>query len=113
VRSRLNEARDRIGPVNTLVLTSEDSVLAHLAAPEAAALWPEAKVRVLEGGNAAWSGPTESGVERATTTRDDVWYKPYDHEADYAKHAREYLAWEVALVEQIRRDPTIRFRVYP
>jgi hypothetical protein len=52
-------------------------------------------------------------VERATTTRDDVWYKPYDHEADYAKHAREYLAWEVALVEQIRRDPTIRFRVYP
>jgi rhodanese-related sulfurtransferase len=113
VRSRLNEARERVGPVNSLVLTSEDSVLAHLAAPEAAALWPEAKVRVLEGGNAAWSGPTESGVERATTTRDDVWYKPYDHEADYAKHAREYLAWEVALVEQIRRDPTIRFRVYP
>jgi rhodanese-related sulfurtransferase len=113
VRSRLSEARDRMGPVNSLVLTSEDSVLAHLAAPEAAALWPEAKVRVLEGGNAAWSGPTELGVERATTTRDDVWYKPYDHEADYAKHAREYLAWEVALVEQIRRDPTIRFRLYP
>jgi rhodanese-related sulfurtransferase len=113
VRSRLNEARARIGHVDSLVLTSEDSMLAHLAAPEAAALWPGAEVRVLEGGNAAWTGPTEPGVERATTTRDDVWYKPYDHEADYAKHAREYLAWEVALVEQIRRDPTIRFRVYP
>jgi rhodanese-related sulfurtransferase len=113
VRSRLNEARARIPPTKNLVLTSEDGMLAHLAAPEAAALWPEAELRVLEGGNAAWSGPTESGVERATTTRDDVWYKPYDHEADYAKHARDYLAWEVALVEQIKRDPTIRFRVYP
>jgi rhodanese-related sulfurtransferase len=110
VRSRLNEARAKIPPTHTLVLTSEDGVLAHLAAPEAAALWPE--VHVLEGGNAAWTGPTESGVERATTTRDDVWYKPYDHTSDYLKHARDYLDWEVALVEQIKRDPTIRFRAY-
>lgn len=49
---------------------------------------------------------------RATTVADDVWYKPYDHAADYEKHAREYLAWEVALVEQIKRDPLIRFRTY-
>jgi hypothetical protein len=94
-----------------LVLTSEDGVLAQLAAPEAAELF--SNVTVLEGGNAAWRGPTESGVERATTTRDDVWYKPYDHGADYLKHAREYLDWEVALVEQIKRDPTIRFRAFP
>ena len=110
VRCRLSEARAAIGDVPSLVLTSEDGVLAHLAAPEAAALFP--KVVVLEGGNAAWRGPTESGVERATTTRDDVWYKPYDHGADYLKHARDYLDWEVALVEQIKRDPTIRFRAY-
>jgi hypothetical protein len=92
------------------VLTSEDGSLAHLAAPEAAALWND--VKVLEGGNAAWRGPTESGVERATTTRDDVWYKPYDHASDYKKHAQDYLAWEVALADQIKRDPTIRFRTY-
>jgi rhodanese-related sulfurtransferase len=116
VRSRLEEARKKIGSVDSLVLTSEDGVLAHLAAPEAAALWPDADVSVLEGGNTAWLAegrPTESGSHRATTTRDDVWYKPYDHASDYKKHAREYLAWEVALVEQIKRDPTIRFRVYP
>jgi hypothetical protein len=47
-----------------------------------------------------------------TTERDDVWYKPYDHASDYKKHARDYLDWEVALVEQIKRDPTIRFRAY-
>ena len=113
VRSRLGDARRHIGAVPSLVLTSEDGLLAHLAAPEAAALWPD--VRVLEGGNAAWFAagrPTESGVERATTTRDDVWYKPYDHASGYEKHARDYLAWEVALVDQIKRDPTIRFRAY-
>jgi rhodanese-related sulfurtransferase len=115
VRSRLDEARATIGTVKALVLSSEDGLLAHLAAPEAAALWPEAQVSVLDGGNAAWivSGrSTESGIERATTTRDDVWYKPYDHASDYQKHARDYLAWEVALVDQIKRDPTIRFRAY-
>ncbi|MDF3010274.1 MAG: hypothetical protein K0S03_1070 [Burkholderiales bacterium] len=50
----------------------------------------------------------------ARRRRDDVWYKPYDHEhgSDYEKHARAYLSWEVALVDQIRRDPTIRFRAY-
>jgi rhodanese-related sulfurtransferase len=110
VRSRLDEAKAAIGEAKRLVLTSEDGRLAHLAAPEAALLWPD--VKVLEGGNAAWRGPTESGVERATTTRDDVWYKPYDHASDYKKHAQDYLAWEVALVDQIKRDPTVRFRVY-
>ena len=27
-------------------------------------------------------------------------------------HAREYLDWEVALIDQVKRDPTIRFRTY-
>ena len=37
VRSRLGEARAKIGDAKKLVLTSEDGSLAHLAAPEAAA----------------------------------------------------------------------------
>ena len=58
--------------------------------------------------------PVEATLAHSTTTHDDVWYKPYDHEheGDYEKHARAYLEWEVALVEQIRRDPAIRFRAY-
>ena len=107
VRSRLAEAKRAIGDVPLLVLTSDDGVLATFAAPEAAELFT--KVVVFDG---PWRGATESGVERATTTRDDVWYKPYDHSADYLKHARDYLDWEVALVEQIKRDPTIRFRTF-
>ena len=115
VRSRLEEALAKIPRADSLTLTSEDGILAHLAAPEVARTWPLAQVRVLEGGNASWfegGKPAEPGVERATTARDDVWYKPYDHALDYEKHARDYLAWEIALVEQIRRDPLIRFRVY-
>ena len=115
VRSRLAEARRKIGEAPDVVLTSEDGVLAHLAAPEAAALWPG--VRVLEGGNKAWRAAklaTESGMAKPTTELDDIWYKPYDHEheQDFEKHARAYLDWEVALVEQIKRDPAIRFRTY-
>ncbi len=115
VRSRLGSAHARLPHAKHLVLTSEDGRLAHLAAPEAAELWPQASVRVLEGGNSAWFAAglaTESGLERATTTMDDVWYKPYDHATGYEKHAREYLDWETALVEQIKRDPAIRFRSY-
>jgi len=112
VRSRLREAHEKLRDAKVIVLTSEDGRLAHLAAPEAAVLWKHADLRVLEGGNAAWFSaglPTESGLERATTVTDDVWWKPYDHASDYEKHAREYLSWETALVEQIKRDPSIRF----
>lgn len=115
VRSRLGEAKEKVPEPQRLMLTSEDGILAHYAAPEAGALWPRATVLVLEGGNAAWLDaglPVEAGIERATTTLDDVAYKAYDHAKDYEKHAREYLSWEVALVDQIAREPAVRFRKY-
>lgn len=115
VRARLGEARTRLPDVTALVLTSEDGMLAHLAAPEAAAIWPGAEVSVLAGGNAAWfeaEPALEKGMANATTSLDDVWYKPYDRAEDYEKFARAYLSWEVALVDQIKRDPTIKFRAY-
>jgi len=115
VRARLEQARATIPDARALVLTSEEGTLAHLAAPEAAALWPECEISVLAGGNAQWFAEAlaaETGMQRATTSLDDVWYKPYDQVHDYEKHARAYLDWEVALVEQIKRDPAIRFRAY-
>ena len=115
VRARLGEARAKLADARSLLLTSEDGTLAHLAAAEAQALWPNAEIRVLEGGNAAWFAaqlPAETGGDNATTAADDVWYKPYDHAGDYERHARAYLSWEVALAEQIKRDPAIRFRTY-
>ena len=116
VRARLGEAKAKIPAPRTLLLTSEDGVLAQLAAPEAAAAWQDAEILVLEGGNSAWfdaSLPAEEGLDRATTANDDVWYKPYDHPGDVLKqHMQDYLDWEVALVEQIKRDPTIKFKAF-
>ena len=115
VRTRLDQARALLAHARCLVLSSPDAALAHLAAPEAKALWPGAEVLVLEGGNAAWSAAGlafESGDRRRTTELDDIWYKPYDHAGSYEQHARAYLSWEVALVEQIKREPAVRFRAY-
>jgi rhodanese-related sulfurtransferase len=116
VRARLAEAKQYVYNPRALLLTSEDGLLARLAAPEAAALWPGAEIRVLAGGNSAWFAaglPAEQGLDRATTATDDVWYKPYDHPGDVLKqHMQDYLDWEVALVEQIKRDPTIRFKAF-
>ena len=53
IRSRLAHAFAKIPLRGTLVLTSEDGVLAGLAASEAQAL-VDTPVRALEGGNAAW-----------------------------------------------------------
>src|SRR5262249_36591519 len=112
VRARLPEVKKFVFNPRALLLTSDDGLVAQLSAPEAAALWPNAEVLVLEGGNAAWLAaglPVETGLDRATTAADDVWYKPYDHPGDVLKqHMQDYLDWEVALVEQIRRDPTIK-----
>ena len=69
----------------------------------------------LAGGNKGWrhaGNDMEPGLERATTTPDDVWYKPYDHDEPgdvVQQHMHDYLTWEVALVEQIGRDPTVDF----
>lgn len=115
VRARLAEAKVKLPSPRSLLLTSEDGLIARLAAPEAAALWPKAEILVLDGGNAGWFAaglPVEHGLDRATTANDDVWYKPYDYERDVEKHMQAYLSWEVALVEQIKRDPTIRFRAF-
>jgi hypothetical protein len=52
----------------------------------------------------------EPGFDRGTTEANDVWYKPYDHEGSVVEqHMRDYLTWEIALVEQLDRDPTVSF----
>ncbi|MBT5579562.1 MAG: thiosulfate sulfurtransferase [Acidimicrobiaceae bacterium] len=117
VRSRLDEARAVIGSVERLVLVSSDGQLARVAVADAQERWPEAEVVALAGGTRAWRHAgldMELGFGRATTDPNDVWYKPYDHPGDVAEqHMRDYLTWEIALVDQIDRDPTIWFPTFP
>ena len=116
VRSRLQQARDAIGDTEFLAITSTDGQLAKLAVAEATELWPDAEVVAVASGNKGWRHAgfdMETGFDRATTDANDVWYKPYDHEGDVVEqHMRDYLTWEIALVEQLDRDPTVNFATY-
>ena len=114
IRSRFAQALPKLEAGRALVLTSPDGVLARLAAPEAAALWNGA-VSVLDGGTAAWRAADfalEPGTTRMLDGTDDVYYLPYDHADRVEQAMRDYLTWEVALVEQLVREG-VRFPAFP
>jgi rhodanese-related sulfurtransferase len=111
VRSRLRDALERIGPAQRFVFTSPDGTLARLAALDARAL-TDAPVAALLGGTEAWKAaglPLESGNTRLAAETDDVYYKPYDRQAQIEQAMQDYLDWEVALVAQTKRETYLRF----
>jgi rhodanese-related sulfurtransferase/predicted metal-dependent enzyme (double-stranded beta helix superfamily) len=113
VRSRLSDALARIGAAQCYVFTSPDGALARLAASDAAAL-TDAPVHVLSGGTTSWKAAglaLEAGGPAAGA--DDVYYKPYDHRAQIEQAMQDYLDWEVALVEQVKRESYLSFRTAP
>ena len=115
IRARLALAMSKIPIKGTLVLTSEDGVLAALAAEEAQSL-VQAPVRVLAGGNAAWlraGQPMQAGEENMADEAIDAWLKPYERASNTKDAMAEYLAWEVDLLPRIARDGTCHFRRFP
>ena len=112
IRSRFDEATGITSPV---VLTSPDGELARWAHEDAERHWPG--TTVLSGGTASWTAhgfPLEEGLGRPTTEADDVWYKPYDDDRAVARRRmRDYLDWEVALLQQVDRDELVGFRHVP
>jgi rhodanese-related sulfurtransferase len=111
IRSRLEPALARISPRGTLVLTSEDGVLAGLAAAEASAL-TDAPTRWLKGGNAAWQSaghPLVAGDEHMADEPVDAWLRPYERNVDQTQAMNEYLAWEIDLLPRVTRDGTSAF----
>lgn len=114
VRARLAEAIAGLPESGRIVLTSADGMLARLALGEARALTAR-DVQALDGGTDRWMAEgraVESGLDHAVGTVDDVWYKPYEHRGAQERFMRDYLTWEVALVEQVERDGTTRFRTF-
>ena len=49
------------------------------------------------------------GWENLASAREDLFYKPYDREGSPEEAMQQYLTWEIALVEQIKRDGTLVF----
>ena len=110
IRARLAQALDKISPRGTLVLSSEDGVLAGLAVDDARAL-TRLSVRWLKGGNAAWAA---AGLPLSTEARMadeplDAWLKPYERAGDPKAAMNEYLSWEIDLLERVKRDGTTHF----
>jgi hypothetical protein len=86
-----------------------------MALKEVRALDDALDVQALIGGTERWLAQdraTESGLAHIIGEIDDVWYKPYEHRGAQEKFMRDYLSWEVALVEQIERDATTQFRTF-
>ena len=114
IRARLESHRQEFES-KPIVCTSPDGQLARFAAADLAALLGR-EVPALEGGTNAWRAaglPLESGDTRMLEPPEDVYYKPYDHQAQIEAAMQDYLQWEVALLEQVRRDPDCRFKTYP
>jgi rhodanese-related sulfurtransferase len=112
IRARLRDVLERIGPATRFVFTSPDGVLARLAALDAVAL-TEVRVQVLKDGTAAWKAaghPLERGSTRLAVPTDDVYYRPYDRQGQIEQAMQDYLDWEVALVEQLKREPYLTFK---
>ena len=115
VRSRLRDALAKIGGAGDWVFTSPDGILAKLAALDASTL-TGARVRVLAGGTAAWTTAgfaLERGTGHLASAADDVYTRPYDGKSRIEQAMKDYLDWEVALAEQIRREPYVAFKAPP
>jgi rhodanese-related sulfurtransferase len=110
IRTRLSRALPKTPRGETLVLTSEDSALARLAAAEVEAL-VDIPVRVLAGGNAAWraAGYALSTQPHMADEAVDQWRKPYERSGDTKAAMNEYLAWEIDLLPRIARDGSLKF----
>jgi rhodanese-related sulfurtransferase len=114
IRARLGDALDKLPAQGELVLTSEDGILARFAAAEIGARRP---VKVLAGGTAGWKAaglPLQTGMGPLASEPDDVAVSARDRPpAERERYMREYLAWEVDLVNHITRDADCRFRLAP
>jgi rhodanese-related sulfurtransferase len=116
IRTRIAQAVSDLSEKGLVVLTSADASLAHLAVAEVAVL-TSAEVLVLSGGTDAWLAEGHPSESSSTVPADDacvdVYLRAYDRNTDVEARMREYIDWEIALIEQIAKDPDVRFRLGP
>ena len=112
-RARLADSLKQIPKTETIVFTSPDGALAALAAADLAT---DSSLRALrlEGGTASWTAsglPLEEGPTRMADEPDDVWLTARELGKNREEAMREYLAWEIDLVNQMATDEDHRFKV--
>ncbi len=111
-RARLGDAFAKLPAAKTIVLTSPDGRLARLAAESAGVA--AVPVVVLAGGTQAWveAGlPLEQGATHMACEADDVVLSARERNQDREAAMREYLEWEINLVNDMASDDDHRFHV--
>ncbi len=115
VRSRIRDQLIKIPQAALLVFTAAEEMLARLAAADAATL-TATPVKALTGGTAAWQLAgygLETGDARMTGAADDLSYRALDRKDNVEQAMREYLRWEVELLDAVASDSDFGFRRYP
>ena len=110
-RVALDALLQREAHVGPTILTSDDGVLAQLAAGDLAGTSHE--VSILAGGNIAWRGAGfdgVSGAERLASPRDDHWLASSERPGDTRQNVLDYLAWEETLLDDIERGGMTPYR---
>jgi rhodanese-related sulfurtransferase len=113
IRSRLVEDHVKLPRAEMIVLTSPDGAAARLAAADLADS-TTAQVMVLAGGTEAWTAaglPLETGATKMASAPDDVVLSARERGQGREEAMREYLAWEIDLVNQMTTDDDHHFRV--
>ncbi len=110
IRSRLARAMAHVAAAGTLVLTSEDGVLASLAVNEAARC-ATCRSAISKAATRRGRRPERRFSTDAKLADDavDQWRKPYERSGDIKAAMAEYLAWETDLLPRIERDGTLKF----
>lgn len=117
IRARLAAGLSRLlsegPPEGPIVVTADEPAQALFAAADVGAATTR-PVRVLAGGTAGWRAaglPIETGATRLHDAPEDYWVSPYRSEDRFAAF-RQYLDWEIGLIDQLARDRTLSFRVF-
>ena len=113
MRSGLADALAKLPRADAIVLTSPDGVLAQLAAADLLGQ-TRATVMVLAGGTQGWIAagyPLETGAIHMASEPVDVVLLARERGQNREEAMREYLAWEIALVNDMATDDDQRFRV--
>ena len=116
IRSRLAECSEPVRQEHPSGICLLGRPGLELCGGRCACCWVSARLHsspvALKPGNIPASRPSPSSGDtdpKLLTSTDDVWYKPYDKSAGVEQAMLQYLTWEVNLVDQLKREPYLKF----
>ena len=113
IRSKLADDIGAVPVATKIVTTSPDGALARLAAAEIARL-RDIPVMALAGGTDAWRDaglPMQTGNAHMASAALDIRLKAREESENIEDAMNRYLAWEIALVDDMANDDDQRFSI--